>query len=63
MPTSTLPPPPLRGFEFVDDGMYNNQWNIYDAHGRVYAQTPYEWAAREIFDAVNAARLKEVRDK
>ncbi len=47
---------PLTRFEFVDDGLYNNQWNIYDHQGRIYAQTFTEREAEEIFFAVNYMR-------
>lgn len=44
--------------EFVDDGLYNNQWNIYDLHGNIYAQAFNKEAAEEIFFAVNYMRGK-----
>jgi len=48
--------PPLPRMEFVDDGLYNNQWNIYDDRGNIYAQAFTERAAQEIFFAVNYLR-------
>jgi hypothetical protein len=56
---------PLTRFEFVDDGMYNNQWEIYEADGRVFAHVFSQQAAEEIFFAVNymRGRLSAVEDK
>jgi hypothetical protein len=42
--------------EFVDDGMYNNQWNIYESDGRIFAQAFSQQAAEELFFAVNYMR-------
>lgn len=47
---------PLTGFEFVDDGMYQCQWNVYEADGRVFAHAFSQKAAEEIFFAVNYLR-------
>jgi hypothetical protein len=48
--------PPLPSMEFVDDGMYNNQWNIYDVRGNIFAQVFNKADAEEIFFAVNYLR-------
>ena len=48
--------PPLPRMEFVDDGMYNNQWNIYDVRGNIFAQVFNKEDAEEIFFAVNYLR-------
>ena len=42
--------------EFVDDGLYNNQWNIYDIRGTIFCQVFTQGAAEEIFFAVNYMR-------
>jgi hypothetical protein len=47
---------PLARYEFVDDGWYNNQWNIYEADGRIFAHAFSEQAADEIFVSVNYMR-------
>ena len=47
---------PLPRMEFVDDGMYNNQWNIYDVRGNIFAQVFNKEDAEEIFFAVNYLR-------
>jgi hypothetical protein len=36
--------------------MYNNQWNIYEPDGRIFAEAFSERAAKEIFNAVNCMR-------
>ena len=48
--------PPLKDFEFVDDGWYQHQWNIYEMDGRVLAHAFSKDAAEEIFGAVNYMR-------
>jgi hypothetical protein len=56
---------PLSHYVFEDDGMYNNQWRIYEkpsapgAMERAFADAWTEQAAKEIFEAVNAARLRD----
>lgn len=55
---------PLSHYVFEDDGMYNNQWRIYEQPrypgdtGKAFADAWSEADAKEIFEAVNAARAK-----
>lgn len=53
---------PLARVEFEDDGMYNNQWRIYEESGKAFADAWSETDAKEIFDAVNTARAKAYID-
>lgn len=59
---------PLARIVFEDDGMYNNQWRIYEEprfpgdSGKAFADAWSEADAKEIFDAVNAARAKAYVD-
>lgn len=50
---------PLSRYVHEDDGMYNNQWRIYEANSNRYADAFSERDAKEIFEAVNAARANE----
>ena len=55
----------LSHYQFEDDGMYNNQWRIYEQPrvdgdtGKAFADAWSEADAKEIFDAVNAARARK----
>ena len=53
---------PLSHYVFEDDGMYNNQWRIYEKNGKAFADAWSEKDAKELFDAVNAARAKAYVD-